>query len=103
MKKIRLTEKEIKAIKETALEIFGRDTKVYIFGSRTNPSKKGGDIDIFLEIPDCDNLTLVKKRLKFLVRLKDKIGEQKIDLLIKREKDSLNPIYENIKKCAVRI
>ena len=58
--KIRLTEEEIKAIKETAIDIFGDSVNVWIFGSRVNPDLKGGDIDI-----------------------QDKIGEQRIDVIVK--------------------
>jgi len=46
---VRLSEYEIRTIKETAKEIFGKDVKVYIFGSRADLTKKGGDIDIFIE------------------------------------------------------
>ncbi len=37
---VRLSEDEIRVIKETAEEIFGNDTKVYIFGSRADLTKK---------------------------------------------------------------
>jgi len=81
MKKIRLTKEEINYIKEIAKDIFGKDVKVWIFGSRVNPNLKGGDIDLYIETANIDNL--IDKKLTFLVRLKDKIGEQKIDLIIK--------------------
>ena len=80
-KNVRLSEYEVKAIKETAKEIFGKDSKVYIFGSRADLTKRGGDIDIFV-IPEIKN-NLFEKKLKFLVKLKTKIGEQKIDVIIK--------------------
>jgi len=34
-KRIRLSEDEIKKIKETAHEVFGKEIKIYIFGSRS--------------------------------------------------------------------
>jgi len=37
---IRLTEGEMRAIKELAVEVFGEGTRVLLFGSRTDPSKK---------------------------------------------------------------
>jgi predicted nucleotidyltransferase len=78
---IRLSEYEIKAIKETAKEVFGKNTKVYIFGSQADLNKKGGDIDIFIVPENRENL--FDKKLKFLAKLKSKIGEQKIDVIIK--------------------
>ncbi len=78
--KIRLSENEIKAIKETAREIFGKNVKVYLFGSRTDINKKGGDIDLLIEPDNTENI--FEKKLKFLSRLKSRIGEQKIDVII---------------------
>ncbi|WP_457622337.1 nucleotidyltransferase domain-containing protein [Persephonella sp.] len=84
-KRVRLSEEEIKAIKETAKEIFGGKTKVYLFGSRTDIHKKGGDIDLYI-IPEKRN-DLFDRKLKFLAKLKSKIGEQKIDLVLENYSD----------------
>ncbi|WP_029522913.1 nucleotidyltransferase domain-containing protein [Persephonella sp. KM09-Lau-8] len=80
-KNIRLTEYELKAIKETAKEVFGNKAKVWLFGSRVNPNAKGGDIDIYIEIPNYEETDVFSKKVKFLVQLEDKIGEQKIDVI----------------------
>ncbi len=80
-KNIRLTEYELKAIKDTAKEIFGKNAKLWLFGSRVNPNAKGGDIDIYIEIPDMENW--LDKKINYLVKLKEKIGDQKIDLVLK--------------------
>ena len=79
--KIRLSEEEIKTIKETALDVFGKDVRLWILGSRADLNKKGGDIDIYIEIPVVKEW--LNKKLNFLVKLQDKIGEQKIDVIIK--------------------
>ncbi|WP_293446018.1 nucleotidyltransferase domain-containing protein [Persephonella sp.] len=81
LKTIRLTEYELKAIKDTAKEIFGNKAKVWLFGSRVNPKLKGGDIDIYIEIPDTKDW--LDKKIDYLVKLKQKIGDQKIDLVLK--------------------
>ncbi len=80
MKKIRLSDYQIKAIKNSAKEIFGENVEVYIFGSRVNQNKKGGDIDILIITNDKKNL--FQKKLKLLASLYKKIGEQKIDVII---------------------
>ncbi|WP_457636433.1 nucleotidyltransferase domain-containing protein [Persephonella sp.] len=82
LKTIRLTEYELKAIKETAREVFGNEAKVWLFGSRVNPELKGGDIDIYVEIPDYKETDVFKKKIKFLIKLEEQIGEQKIDLIV---------------------
>jgi len=79
--KLRLTPKEIEAIKSVALKVFGKDSQVWIFGSRVDKSLKGGDIDIYIEVSNMENL--IEKKINYLVKLKDIIGEQKIDLIVK--------------------
>ena len=79
---MRLTDKEIKAIKSNFKEIF-ESGKIYLFGSRVDDTKKGGDIDLYIQTDDKDNLT--KKKIDFLVALKREIGEQKIDVVISRD------------------
>ncbi len=46
MRKIRLSDWQINAIKRSAEESFGKGTKVILFGSRVYPEKRGGDIDL---------------------------------------------------------
>ena len=81
---MRLTQKQIEAINESFKEIF-QSGKIYLFGSRVDDSKKGGDIDLYIDTDDKDNLSL--KKIDFLVSLKRKIGEQKIDVVISRDKN----------------
>ncbi len=80
MRKVRLSEKQIHFIKKFAKEVFGEDCKVYIFGSRADVSKRGGDIDILIITNNTQNL--FRKKLKFLAKLSKAIGEQKIDVII---------------------
>jgi predicted nucleotidyltransferase len=81
---MRLTNFEIKAINISFKEVF-RSGKIYLFGSRVDDSQKGGDIDLYIITESKENLT--KKKIDFLVNLKEKIGDQKIDVLISRDKN----------------
>jgi len=82
--KLRLTEREIRAIKELAVEVFGDDgTRVFLFGSKTDPSKKGGDIDLYIIPANRDKL--FDKYLRYLAKLKLTIGDQKIDLILQED------------------
>ena len=60
---MRLSSKEINIIKNKAQLIFG-DSIVYLFGSRVDDTKKGGDIDLYLVSENKDNLFKKKIRLK---------------------------------------
>ena len=90
---MRLTNKELEVIISTFKEIF-KSGKIYLFGSRVDDNKKGGDIDLYIQTKEIDNLT--EKKINFLVNLKQKIGEQKIDVVISRDKN------RSIEKIAIK-
>lgn len=98
--KVRLSEEEIKIIKEAAKEIFGENAKVYIFGSRTDLNKKGGDIDIFIET---DKNVSLEEELKFLAKLEIKGIERKVDLVVKTPYKKEKTIYKTAKETGVLI
>ena len=75
---MRLTEKEIKIIKDIILDIFG-ESEIRIFGSRLNENKKGGDIDIFVIPKNRENL--FKKRIKAAAKLENLLFKP-VDVLV---------------------
>ena len=96
---VRLLEWEIQAIKEVAEEVFGKGTKVFLFGSRVDPDKKGGDIDLYIIPADRSNLFL--KELKFKAKLMMRIGEQKIDVVV--QQDTERPIEKEALRTGVEL
>ncbi len=85
---MRLSEKEIQAIKMCTKEQFSHTAKVYLFGSRVDDTKKGGDIDLLI---DCEkNLSTFQNMLQFKVSLKNTIGDQKIDVVFKNLNETDN-------------
>ena len=83
---MRLNKKYKKAIKKYFFEIFNNG-EIYLFGSRVDDSKKGGDIDLYLVIEDKSNL--FKKKIKYLSKIKRELGEQKIDIIFNIDQDRL--------------
>jgi uncharacterized protein len=77
---MRLSQFEIEAITTLVQKHFGEDAQVFLFGSRVDDNKRGGDIDLFVKNSDKSRLTLEAK-INFLVDLKRIIGDQKIDLV----------------------
>jgi predicted nucleotidyltransferase len=84
---MRLTNDEISGIKKAFLEVFG-EGKIYLFGSRVDDTKRGGDIDLYL-CPAKEYGDIRKQRRDFLVRLDEYIGEQKIDAVLARDQTRL--------------
>jgi len=77
--KMRLTEKEIATIRETVLGI-DQAADIYLFGSRADDRGRGGDIDLLIA---SDKLTAADRR-KIRLQLYDRLGEQKIDIVLAR-------------------
>ena len=88
---MRLKVKEAEFIKQIAKDCFGKEAKIYLFGSRVSDDKKGGDIDLYIETTGKEHL--FDKKLKMLQALYAKLGEQKIDIVINNFTSSLY-IYE---------
>jgi len=76
-KRIRLSDNEITTIKN-AIKKYDPDAKIIIFGSRTDITAKGGDIDILVVSKKIG----YKEKRKIRVELILKLGERKIDLII---------------------
>jgi len=79
---MRLTKFEVDSIKQTFLDVF-KSGNIYLFGSRIDDTQKGGDIDLYIQTLKKDDL--LEKKLNFLSFLKQKIGNQKIDLIISKD------------------
>ncbi|NPA12064.1 MAG: nucleotidyltransferase domain-containing protein, partial [Epsilonproteobacteria bacterium] len=63
---VRLRKKEIETIKKLIFEYLG-ECEIYIFGSRTDLSKKGGDIDIYVipkKQPEFRKTLILKTKLE---------------------------------------
>ena len=75
---MRINENQKKAIIE-AVKNIDNEARIWLFGSRADDSKKGGDIDIavFSDIINKNSMLVIKVR-RFIC---DKIGEQKIDII----------------------
>jgi len=82
---MRLTRYEIDAIKNCFTQVFSAG-QIYLFGSRTDDTEKGGDIDLYLKLNDATNW---HEKNKVLVNLKSKIGDQKIDVIISKDVNSV--------------
>lgn len=80
---MRLSEKEIRLIKQKVKSIFG-DAVVYLFGSRLDDSKKGGDIDLYVVTQTNENLFSKKRKLK--LTLEDLLYKP-IDVIVSTDKN----------------
>ena len=83
---MRLSNKYVEVIKKYFNEFF-KNGEIYLFGSRVDDNKKGGDIDLYLVLDEHKNL--FEKKIKFLSRIKKELGEQKIDIVFNIDSNRL--------------
>ena len=92
---MRLTQNETNLLKEK-LASLSKEAKLYLFGSRVDDTKRGGDIDLLVV-----SKKLTKKDLRHLRLAFFKVfGEQKIDILLDDGSFS-NPFHKMISHKAV--
>ena len=100
-KAVRLAEWQILEIQKAFEECFGKIDHLWLFGSRVDLQKKGGDIDLYIETNK--NLDeIVRARSKFYTSLMVRLGEQKIDIVVKFDQTEL-PIHKVAKEQGVRL
>lgn len=81
---MRLTPQEITKLIQAIQEFLGQNpAELRLFGSRTDDKRKGGDIDLLLVVDNAEfNNQLNLQKHLVLARMKELIGDQKIDLRI---------------------
>lgn len=98
---MRLNETQRTAIISNARKHFGANAKVRLFGSRVDPSKRGGDIDLLVRASQ--KKMTIKNKLLFLVDLKKQIGLRKIDVVFDRKENTNTFFLDSIIKKSIEI
>ncbi len=92
---MRLSEEERALLKRTLAKI-SKDAKLYLFGSRVDESKQGGDIDLLVVDRSLKKRDLRKLRIEFCKHF----GEQKVDIILDNGKSD-DPFISIVKKEAL--
>lgn len=80
---MRLRQKEISSL----TNVFKKykllpDCKVFLFGSRLDINKKGGDIDLLLLCPENQYKNILEKKLLIKSELEFSVDDQRVDLTL---------------------
>lgn len=87
---MRLSVDEARTIRE-AVRRFDPEAEIYLYGSRTNDSARGGDIDLLVVSDKLGFRDLLRLRMAIL----DRIGWQQLDLIFRR-RDQLNDLLATV-------
>jgi predicted nucleotidyltransferase len=99
---MRPTQEQASIIRDAARQAFGVEAEVWLFGSRVQDNKRGGDIDIYIEAGGgLDDV--LDRELAFHATLQRRLGEQRIDIVVHRRGVPLRPIDIEARRTGVRL
>ncbi|MFA7091210.1 MAG: nucleotidyltransferase domain-containing protein [Arcobacteraceae bacterium] len=94
---MRLYQEQIKVLKDT-LKTISSTAQLYLFGSRVDDTKKGGDIDLLVVSKEMTKKDLRALRIEFFKHF----GEQKMDIVLDNG-EFKNPFTRHIIKKAIAL
>lgn len=75
-------------IRSAITDTFGAGAGAWLFGSRVDDSKRGGDIDLLISPCPGGVEQLFFKKIRLLARLERELGERKVDIVIETPGDT---------------
>ncbi|RKZ42061.1 MAG: nucleotidyltransferase domain-containing protein [Candidatus Parabeggiatoa sp. nov. 3] len=93
---MRLTQQEIQIIKSTVREVMGEKASVWLFGSRVDDSKRGGDIDLLIETDLSEPRERLLKKSQLWAKLQLRLGEQRIDIIMAATHSEKQKLIEQV-------
>ena len=91
---MRLSPEEVAAIKRLVADAYGPEAVVRLFGSRVDDRRRGGDVDLHVEVnvPGPYTTDRLHTEFKLLDRLEVALGERKVDLVVRYAHEPERPI-----------
>lgn len=99
---MRITAAQRKSIRTITAELAGSDAVVILFGSRVDNSKRGGDLDLLIELPHAvDNPAWLAARLS--ARISRMMSGRSVDVVLTAPNLMTLPIHEQAKSTGIRL
>lgn len=90
---MRLTPEEAGIIRHQVGRVFGAEARVWLFGSRADDTRRGGDIDLYVEYaPRVEDE--FRRMLTLDDELQNRLGEQRIDIVVWAPGKPRQPIHD---------
>lgn len=78
---MRFSEKSVTTVRNAVHAAFPGQPKVFLFGSRVDDHKRGGDIDL-LVVSDLQRNAMEAAKIMAVAKIQLILGEQKIDMIV---------------------
>lgn len=91
---MRITEETRAIITATVRKYIPQAEKIILFGSRTDDTKRGGDIDLLVQTPDVA-VAAFEQKLRAVSAMQLQLAGQRIDLITARSNDDERLIVRN--------
>lgn len=89
---MRLLPQQIDAIRCVTRELAGADARVQLFGSRLDPARKGGDVDLLVELNQpVEHPAVLSASLS--ARISRRLNGRKVDVLLSAPNLAVLPIH----------
>ena len=103
---MRVTPRQIETVKLLVQRHFGDDAEVWLFGSRVDDSKRGGDYDFLIETSLDQSDAIIEHKIALIAELQSStpFEDEKIDCVLKRRGSNFEtPIYTIAKEEGVKL
>ncbi|OIQ00404.1 MAG: hypothetical protein AUK35_03810 [Zetaproteobacteria bacterium CG2_30_46_52] len=97
---MRISSSQATAISKLIKASLGAGSEVWLFGSRAYDSKRGGDLDLYVESAQPCSL---EKRLRLTTKIQLLVGLRKVDLIVKTDSSPDRSIYTTAKSEGVHL
>ena len=99
---MRLTPTQVEQIKQAAEQTFGPDARVWLFGSRVDDSKRGGDVDLMIETDQVvENHALTAARMA--AKVSRNMHGRRVDVIIQAPGIPNQPIHQAARRQGVQL
>lgn len=95
---VRLANKDLEIIKQSFVKYFLTKDHLWIFGSRVDLNKHGGDIDLYIETSYENIKEAINSEILFYSALQNLLGEQRIDIVVNSLKQNHSLLIYDIAK-----
>ena len=100
---MRLTDSQRQTIRAAVGAIFGDRAHLRLFGSRTDDSLSGGDIDLHIQVAGLNPGERLDRELKLRARLLRALGDRRIDVIIQDPSEPLRAIDHQALKTGIEL